>query len=98
MNCFRLAVIKLTLLFNIYFCYDSLSSSTFFFLLLLCKANDLGYECLLLEDCCAATDPKNHDAAISMILKQGGVFGCVATSDAFLRAIQSQQQVSANES
>lgn len=43
-------------------------------------ANDLGYECLLLEDCCAATDPNNHKAAVSMIQKQGGVFGAVSTS------------------
>eukprot|EP00541_Cyclophora_tenuis_P019439 CAMPEP_0116579816 /NCGR_PEP_ID=MMETSP0397-20121206/22450_1 /TAXON_ID=216820 /ORGANISM="Cyclophora tenuis, Strain ECT3854" /LENGTH=58 /DNA_ID=CAMNT_0004109315 /DNA_START=226 /DNA_END=405 /DNA_ORIENTATION=- len=52
-------------------------------------ANDLGYECLLLEDCCAATDPKNHDAAISMIKKQGGVFGSVTTSDKLIEVLSS---------
>ncbi|KAL3822232.1 hypothetical protein ACHAXA_004095 [Cyclostephanos tholiformis] len=52
------------------------------------NANDMGYECLLLTDCCAATDPANHDAAISMIQKQGGVFGAVATSEQLIEALQ----------
>lgn len=47
----------------------------------------MGYECLLLEDCCAATDPLNHDAAVSMIKKQGGVFGAVSTSDVFIKGL-----------
>ena len=50
-------------------------------------ANDRGYECLLLEDCCAATKVSNHLAAIDMIKMQGGVFGAVATSATFLEAL-----------
>ncbi len=50
-------------------------------------ANDRGYECLILSDCCAATDPANHTAALNMVKMQNGVFGAVGTSQAVLEAI-----------
>ena len=48
------------------------------------EANDRGYECLILGDCCAATDAGNHAAALKMVTMQNGVFGAVSTSKALL--------------
>jgi biuret amidohydrolase len=51
------------------------------------EANDRGFECLLLADCCAATDPANHLAALHMVKMQGGVFGTVSDSAALLKSL-----------
>jgi biuret amidohydrolase len=51
------------------------------------EANDRGYECVILGDCCAATDPSNHAAALAMVTMQNGVFGAVSTSSALLEAL-----------
>lgn len=51
------------------------------------EANDRGFECMVLEDCCGATDKDNHDHAIKMIKMQGGVFGAVSNSEDFISAL-----------
>lgn len=43
-------------------------------------ACDLGYHCLLLDDCCAAFDRRDHDATIRILQSEGGVLGWVAHS------------------
>jgi nicotinamidase-related amidase len=52
------------------------------------EANDRGFECLILSDCTGATDPSNHTAALHMVTMQGGVFGCVSTSDDVIAATE----------
>jgi nicotinamidase-related amidase len=50
-------------------------------------ANDRGFECLLLSDCTGATRYGNYLAALKIIKMQGGVFGAVADSVAFIKAV-----------
>jgi nicotinamidase-related amidase len=51
------------------------------------EANDRGFECVILRDCCAATDRGNHEAALKMVTMQQGVFGAVSESRALVEAL-----------
>jgi nicotinamidase-related amidase len=51
------------------------------------EANDRGFECLMLEDACAAFDPKDHEDSIRMINQQGGIFGWTAPTENVLRVL-----------
>ena len=51
------------------------------------EANDRGFECLVLKDCCGSYFPEFHEVAIRMICAQGGIFGWVAASAELLSAL-----------
>jgi len=42
------------------------------------EANDRGYCCVVVADCCASYFPEFHDVGLRMISAQGGIFGWVA--------------------
>jgi nicotinamidase-related amidase len=44
------------------------------------EANDRGFECLVLADCCGSYFPEFHAVALRMIAAQGGIFGWVGDS------------------
>ena len=44
------------------------------------EANDRGYRCIVLADCCASYFPEFHEIGLEMIKAQGGIFGWVSHS------------------
>ena len=51
------------------------------------EANDRGFECLVLSDCIASYFPEFYEMTLKMIKAQGGIFGWVAPSAAFLTVL-----------
>ncbi len=51
------------------------------------EANDRGFDCLVLADCCGSYFPDFHAAGLAMIKAQGGIFGWVTGSDSVLAAM-----------
>jgi nicotinamidase-related amidase len=60
------------------------------------EANDRGYECLVLEDCVGSYFPEFQRIGIEMIAAQGGIFGWVSSSPAFLAALRAAAAPSAS--
>jgi nicotinamidase-related amidase len=52
------------------------------------EANDRGFRCIVLSDCCGSYFPEFHQAGLAMIKAQGGIFGSVAGSEAFLTSLE----------
>jgi nicotinamidase-related amidase len=51
------------------------------------EANDRGFRCIVLSDCCASYFPEFHAAGLAMIKAQGGIFGSVASSGSMLESL-----------
>ena len=51
------------------------------------EANDRGFRCIALSDCCASYFPDFHLAGLAMIKAQGGIFGWVSDSQKAIAAI-----------
>jgi nicotinamidase-related amidase len=51
------------------------------------EANDRGFRCIVVSDCCASYFPDFHKAGLAMIKAQGGIFGWVSSSDALINSL-----------
>jgi nicotinamidase-related amidase len=58
------------------------------------EANDRGYRCVVLADCCASYFPEFHEMGLRMIKAQGGIFGWVSDSAAVLEKIGPASEIS----
>lgn len=50
------------------------------------SANDLGYKCITLGDCCGAVNDELHKWSLESIMVEDGVFGRVANAQEFVEA------------
>jgi len=51
------------------------------------EANDRGFRCVVLADCCGSYFAEFHEMGLAMIKAQGGIFGWVAASEPLLGAL-----------
>ena len=54
------------------------------------EANDRGFRCIVISDCCASYFPAFHEAGLAMIKAQGGIFGWVSSSQPLLNTLAAQ--------
>src|SRR6202043_953708 len=57
------------------------------------EANDRGFRCIVLSDCCASYFPEFHDMGLRMIKAQGGIFGSVSASAPVIAALSGLSSV-----
>ena len=53
------------------------------------EANDRGFRCIVLADCCGSYFAAFHEMGLAMIKAQGGIFGSVSASKSLLRVLAS---------
>src|SRR4051794_12228287 len=51
------------------------------------EANDRGFRCIVLADCCASYFPEFNEMGLAMIKAQGGIFGWVSASRPLLNTL-----------
>jgi nicotinamidase-related amidase len=51
------------------------------------EANDRGFRCIVLSDCCGSYFPEFHQMGLAMIKAQGGIFGSVSASEPLLKIL-----------
>jgi nicotinamidase-related amidase len=54
------------------------------------EANDRGYRCVVLADCCASYFPHFHETALAMVKAQNAIFGWVSDSASAIAALTPQ--------
>ena len=52
------------------------------------EANDRGFRCIVLSDCCGSYFPEFHAAGLAMIKAQGGIFGWVSESKPVIEVLR----------
>jgi nicotinamidase-related amidase len=57
------------------------------------EANDRGFDCVLVEDGTAASDPSLHISTCESIKMEGGIFGAVAKLDDVVQAVENFKTV-----
>ncbi|EED21904.1 isochorismatase family hydrolase, putative [Talaromyces stipitatus ATCC 10500] len=57
------------------------------------EANDRGFDCVVVEDACAATEPSLHTSTLDSIKMEGGIFGAVTSSADVIQALENFKSV-----
>lgn len=52
------------------------------------EANDRGFDCVVMEDATAASDPSLHISALESVKMEGGIFGTVAKTEDLVHAVE----------